>query len=55
VSAQFRDEAEKGLMSLDRTGYYIGVAQRAAAKKTPSSGSKYTVLLIETTPRSSPP
>ena len=47
VSAKFRDEAEKGLMSLERTGYYIGVAQRAAGKKAPNSGSKYTVLLIE--------
>jgi two-component system OmpR family response regulator len=47
VSDKFRDEAEKGVTSLDATGYYIGVAQRAAAKKTPSGGSRYTVLLIE--------
>ena len=47
VSAKFRDEAEKGLQSLDRSGYYIGVAQQAAAKKTPNSGSKYSILLIE--------
>ena len=47
VSTKFRDEAEKGLMSLDRTGYYVGVAQQAAAKKTPSNGSKYSVLVIE--------
>src|SRR5882672_1064526 len=47
VSDKFREEAEKGAMSLDRGGYYIGVAQRALAKKTPNSGSKYTVLLIE--------
>jgi len=47
VPAKFHDEAEKGLMSLDRSGYYIGVAQRAVAKKTPNSGSRYAVLLIE--------
>jgi two-component system, OmpR family, response regulator len=47
VSAKFRDEAEKGLLSLDRSGYYVGVAQHAAAKKAPNNGSKYSVLLIE--------
>ena len=47
VSAKFRDEAEKGLQSLDRSGYYIGVAQQAASKKTPNNGSKYSILLIE--------
>src|SRR5258708_18380926 len=47
VSAKFRDEAEKGLLSLDRSGYYIGVAQHAAAKKAPNNGSKYSVLMIE--------
>ena len=47
VSAKFRDEAEKGPQSLDRSGYYIGVARQAAAKKTPNSGSKYSILLIE--------
>ncbi len=47
VSAKFRDEAEKGLQSLDRSGYYIGVARQAASKKTPNSGSKYSILLIE--------
>jgi CheY-like chemotaxis protein len=47
VSTKFRDEAEKGLMSLDRSGYYVGVAQQAAAKKTPNNGSKYAVLVIE--------
>lgn len=47
VSAQFRDEAEKGLLSLDRSGYYIGVAQQAAARKAPNNGSKYSVLLVE--------
>jgi two-component system OmpR family response regulator len=47
VSAKFRDEAEKGVQSLDHSGYYIGVAQQAAAKKAPNSGSKYSILLIE--------
>ena len=47
VPAEIRDEAEKGMLSLDRGGYYIGVAQRAAAKKAPNNGSKYSVLLIE--------
>jgi two-component system, OmpR family, response regulator len=47
VSAEIRDEAEKGMLSLSSSGYYIGVAQRAAAKKTPNNGSKYSVLLIE--------
>jgi CheY-like chemotaxis protein len=47
VSAKFRAEAEKGVQSLDRAGYYIGVAQQAAAKKAPNNGSKYTVLLVE--------
>jgi CheY-like chemotaxis protein len=47
VSAKFREEAEKGMQSLDRSGYYIGVAQQAAAKKPPNSGAKYSVLLIE--------
>src|SRR5258708_18882537 len=46
-SEKFRDEAEKGLLSLERGGYYIGVAQQAAAKKAPNNGSKYSVLLIE--------
>jgi len=47
VSPEIRDEAEKGMLSLERSGYYIGVAQQAAAKKAPNSGSKYSVLLIE--------
>ncbi len=48
VSAEIRDEAEKGmLLSLDSSGYYIGVAQQAADKKAPNNGSKYSVLLIE--------
>jgi CheY-like chemotaxis protein len=47
VSAKFRDEAEKGQLSVDRQGYYIGTAQQAAAKKAPNDGSKYSVLLIE--------
>jgi CheY-like chemotaxis protein len=47
VPEEFREEAEKGLLSLDRSGYYIGVAQQAAAKKAPNSGSKYSVLLVE--------
>jgi len=47
VSARFRDEAEKGLQSLDRTGYYIGVARQAAATKTPTNGTRYAVLMIE--------
>jgi len=47
VSAKFRDEAEKGLRSLESSGYYIGVAQQAPAKKAPNDGSKYAVLLIE--------
>src|SRR5262245_17024636 len=47
VSAKFREEAEKGMQSLDSSGYYIGVAQQAAAKKKPNNGSKYAVLLVE--------
>jgi len=47
VSAKFRDEAERGLSSLDRAGYYVGVAKQAAAKKAPNNGSKYSVLLVE--------
>ena len=47
VSAKFREEAEMGLQSLDRSGYYIGVARQAASKKTPNSGSRYSILLIE--------
>jgi len=47
VPAEFRDEAEKGALSLDRSGYYIGVAQQAAARKAPNNGSKYSILLIE--------
>ena len=47
VSARFRDEAEKGLQSLDRTGYYIGIARQAAATKTPTNGTRYAVLMIE--------
>jgi len=47
VSAKFRDEAEKGLQSLDRSGYYISVARQAPAKKVPNNGTKYSVLLIE--------
>jgi CheY-like chemotaxis protein len=47
VSAKFRDEAEKGLQSLDRSGYYISVAREAPAKKVPNNGTRYSVLLIE--------
>src|SRR5437660_111212 len=47
VPAEIRDEAEKGMLSLGLSGYYIGVAQQAAAKKAPNNGSKYSVLLIE--------
>ena len=47
VSAQFRDEAEKGLQSLDRTGYYVGVARQAAATKPPNNGARHAVLMIE--------
>jgi len=47
VSAQFRDEAEKGLQSLDRAGYYIGVARQAAATKPPNNGARYAVLMVE--------
>jgi CheY-like chemotaxis protein len=47
VSAKFRDEAEKGLQSLDRAGYYVSVAQQAPAKKPPNSGTRYSVLLVE--------
>jgi len=47
VSAQFRDEAEKGLQSLDRTGYYIGVARQATATKSPNNGTRYAVLMVE--------
>jgi len=47
VSAKFREEAERGQQSLDRSGYYIGVAHQAAGKKAPNNGSKYSVLLIE--------
>lgn len=47
ASGKFHDEAEKGLLSLDRSGYYIGVARRAAEKKSPNNGSRYAVLLIE--------
>jgi len=47
VPAEIRDEAERGMLSLGSSGYYIGVAQRAAAKKAPNNGSKYSVLLIE--------
>jgi CheY-like chemotaxis protein len=47
VSAKFREEAERGEQSLDRSGYYISVAQRAPAKRAPNNGSKYSVLLVE--------
>ena len=47
VSEKFRDEAERGMQSLDRSGYYIGVARQAPAKKVPNSGARYSVLLIE--------
>jgi two-component system OmpR family response regulator len=47
VSAKFRDEAEKGLQSLDRSGYYISVARQAPAKKVPNNGTRHSVLLIE--------
>ena len=47
VSAKFRDEADKGLRSLDQSGYYVSIAQQAAGKKEPANGSKYVVLMIE--------
>jgi hypothetical protein len=47
VSAKFRDEVDKGLQSLDRSGYYVSIAQQAAGKRAPANGSRYVVLLIE--------
>lgn len=47
VSAKFRDEAEKGLRSLDQSGYYVSIAQQAQGKREPANGSKYVVLMIE--------
>jgi len=47
VSAKFREEADKGLQSLDQSGYYVSIAQQASGKKVPANGSKYVVLVIE--------
>jgi CheY-like chemotaxis protein len=47
VSAQFREEAEKGLQSLDRAGYYIGVARQAGERKAPNNGARYSILMVE--------
>jgi len=47
VSAEFRDEVEKGLRSLDQAGYYVSIAQQAAGKRMPANGSRYVVLMIE--------
>jgi len=45
VSAQFPDEAKKP--DVARQNGTTSAGARAAAKRRPSSGSKYTVLLIE--------
>jgi len=41
VPAEIRDEAEKGMLSLDRKRLLHRRREQAAAKKAPNNGSKY--------------
>jgi two-component system, OmpR family, response regulator len=40
-------EADKATESLRQNGYYVNIARRAEQKKSPASGARYSVLVIE--------
>ncbi|MGC2518360.1 MAG: response regulator [Burkholderiales bacterium] len=41
------EEAETGAEALGHEGYYVSIARKAAERRTPGSGSSYSVLVIE--------
>lgn len=41
------DEAESGTAALKLNGYYVSIARRSAKKIEPTSGTSYTVLVVE--------
>lgn len=47
VLEQAGAEADKAAESLRYKGYYVNIARRAEQKKSPASGARYSVLVIE--------
>jgi two-component system, OmpR family, response regulator len=45
-----RGEAESGTAALKLNGYYVSIAHKSATRIPPSSGSSYTVLVVEDDP-----
>jgi two-component system OmpR family response regulator len=45
-----RGEAENVASSLKLNGYYVSIARKSATKLEPSSGSSYTILVVEDDP-----
>ncbi len=45
-----RSEAESGTAALKLNGYYVSIAHKSTARIQPSSGSSYTVLVVEDDP-----
>ena len=45
-----RGEADGGITALQKNGYYVSIARKAAARVPPSSGTSYTVLAVEDDP-----
>ena len=45
-----RSEAESGTAALKLNGYYVSIAHKSATRIAPSSGSSYTVLVVEDDP-----
>lgn len=46
-SASLGDEADNSLLSLNQRGYYVSIARRAAEKRLPGNGSRYSLLVVE--------
>jgi two-component system OmpR family response regulator len=47
AAAQADKEADSGMTALKLNGYYVSIARRSAKTIEPSSGSEYTVLVVE--------
>jgi CheY-like chemotaxis protein len=47
VLEQAGAEADKAADSLRQNGYYVNIARRAGQKKSPASGARYSVLVVE--------
>ena len=47
---QARGEAESGTAALKLNGYYVSIARKSATRILPSSGSSYSVLVVEDDP-----